>query len=163
MSLPGASGLGNPIKGEMFTQNTFIFHMEHKVRCLTTYQFSLTLICSSWPRAPWTLSSPEMKRDFICNWEDHSSHDYNNDDKDDENNDDTNDDKDDDHAPQVWSAQCCPLPPPRELGQSRLSWCRLFAAKKYSIHVFNREGKVMQYWTTTKRIVTKISSHLVAE
>ena len=42
-----------------------------------------------------------MKRDFICNWEDHSSHDYYNDDKDDENNDDTNDDKDDDNAPQA--------------------------------------------------------------
>ena len=25
------------------------------------------------------------------------------------------------------------------------------------------EGRIMQYWTTTKGIVTKISSHLVAE
>ena len=129
-------------------KHTSKFYIEHKVRCLTTYQFSLTLICSSWPRAPWTLSCPEMKRDFFCNWKDHGSHDYNNDDKDDDNDDDkdddnngdNNDDKEDDHAPQVWSAQYCPLLPPRELGQSRLSWCRLFAAKEYPIDVFNRRG-----------------------
>ena len=163
MSLAGASGLGNPIKGEMFTQNTFIFHMEHKwgasphisfrwrwfaVHDLGRHELYRPLKWNVTSSATGkitavmiTIMMTKMMKIMMTQMMTKMM------------------------TTHHRSGQLNAVLFPHLESLAKVDYLDVVFLLQKNIPFMSstEEGRIMQYWTNTKGIVTKISSHLVAE